>query len=377
MKRLRVLLAFTAIILAAAFAPARADMLGGIVSPADQFVIFHLLFLNLIVAAIEWLIVRFAFRMPSGVAGFLSIVAGNYLSAWLGFWLLLSTWQTYVEPRIVGAAAYGNELHALVALVVIAFITTILIEWPFFALALIRSGASWKKRLGICAVSQVATYILLIALYLSVCKFSFLTAVKLVPASQVAHQSTSTVYYASNSSNQIWSIRTDGTGNRIVASSNSDLDSYSIQPAQTAEVCEITGTVPKATYIPGNCDYIPVKRERDVLDLRTARPLTWFVYRPHHMEDHEHGIQIDDKNGAIKLDLDVDCPFDMWYVDNLSVTPDGLVVFALIQSNEQTHIMLLDPTTRRIAFLASGYRPFVVADATGTMPRSRQARHPG
>jgi len=188
----------------------------------------HLLLGNLLIGLAEWgLLVWLAGqrRRPSGWSAF-AIVAGNYVSAWAGVFLI----QGAFEPRIGSGIArliahyFPQPLYQATQIIALSwlcfFVLTVIIEWGFVHWGMAagetqppRARRSFRNTV----IVNVASYAVLTCMYLVVSPTSLATQVRPDPSLGFMRNVQATVYYLGNDGD-VYSVRSNGSQRRKVAS---------------------------------------------------------------------------------------------------------------------------------------------------------------
>ena len=114
---------------------------------------FHLLLGNAIIGVGEGLLLAFLFRLKRASC-VVVMIAANYFSAWVG--------GVFVIPRF--AYARNLDLYSarrwLWVMVVITYVVTLVMEWPFVALCLRKTPHWFRESLWGSLVVQTASYLI-------------------------------------------------------------------------------------------------------------------------------------------------------------------------------------------------------------------------
>lgn len=193
--------------------------MGGIVANAGTLLIwtamFHLVIGNLILGLVEgWLVSRWRGVRYARAASVM--IGANYASAIAGAAVMV----------MVGAGvdAVGGEWmpvywmgSIVVAMVVGTWVLTVLVEWPFVALA--GAGATgvktpaWKT----CVKVQAVTYVPIVVVYVCLSSFSAWTGMDLVKDPREVTTEKGWVYFVARNGSDVERVRLDGTGREHVA----------------------------------------------------------------------------------------------------------------------------------------------------------------
>lgn len=181
--RARALLALVALMLVPSVA--RAD-LG---TPLVWGIGFHLFLGNLLVGALEGAILASTFGLKLRRSIGLLIVA-NYVSSWAGIWGIeeLARW---LDPDLY------HGLQAAFGLIATTYVLTLVLEWPFVAIAVAVGGPpGWLRRsVKGSLIAQTASYVLIFGGYALVSATSLYTRFSVVPREQLSLPDGVQVFY--------------------------------------------------------------------------------------------------------------------------------------------------------------------------------------
>ena len=135
---------------------------------------FHLLYGNALLGIIEAWVVGMLFGLPfRGSVG--PLIAANYFSAFLGVGLVqhLSLSDSFTSFLLKHDVFFWLP-RLMCVLVVLTFLITVVLEWPFFCWVLRRQEKTVGRSLLASVVAQSLSYSLLTPLYYSASRFGFL-----------------------------------------------------------------------------------------------------------------------------------------------------------------------------------------------------------
>lgn len=354
--------------LVAALTPAIAQANAG--TPLMWAGAFHLLFGNALIGVGEGVILACLFRQKWLPCMGIMILA-NYFSAWIAAVVLIPEAKRLLDLDL------HNTWQWLWGMVVLSYVITILLEWPFVAVCLRKCQGWLIKSIWGSVVVQAASYLIIFGWYWAVSGISLFTGTTIVEPSQIAASSNVLVYYIS-----------DADGNVCVL----DLERY-----QSKKVCDLGSISPN--------DKLCVRKQHDETDRwdivaatwsdnqaqpavktvvsglgSTAVPVgdnradnrkpSWFdigkvpslASRGSDGWEFETGLwSIEGLIGRNVGDgrtvrLSLETPFVEWLVRNATALPKGQVVFQL----GRNQICIFDPDQRAIALLAKGWGPIAV-----------------
>lgn len=136
--------------------------------------IMQLIFGNILIGIVEGIIISVIFK-TKWIRSILIMIAGNNFSWLIGNGLIYVFQNTLIDSLF----KLDNVFALWILSLVILYLLTVLIEFPFFGWAFIKNdrfcSRSWKLSLIINAV----TYTIMIFIYLSTSKYSFFTDLKI------------------------------------------------------------------------------------------------------------------------------------------------------------------------------------------------------
>jgi len=158
--------------------------------------ILHLVFGNAIIGLIEGFIVAWKFKCSKWKT-ILILIAANYVSAWAGGLLVAGGLASLPDITI------QNIRFWFLAFLVAAFVVTILIEFPFFWLAMRSKGNSMRRTILATLIINVISYVFLFGWYWTASGTSMLTRLEVVPAETMELSEPYSLYFISRDGNQI------------------------------------------------------------------------------------------------------------------------------------------------------------------------------
>ena len=165
----------------------------------------HMLFGNALLGVIEGLILANFFRASRWRCVLLLIVA-NYLSAWLGgLWIV--GYLVYLIDITIETVRIWFWLFVL-----LAFVVTLILEFPFFLFALRNTKNALKRAAKSTLSINAFSYLLVVAFYWPVGDASMLTRLKVVSAVDMRTPQGHDLYFISPDGRQV--VRADLAGNR-------------------------------------------------------------------------------------------------------------------------------------------------------------------
>lgn len=136
---------------------------------------FHLVCGNAIIGLFEGGLLSRFFHTPKW-SSILTLICANYVSAWLGWALLLSRLVHRVTIHV------ENLRFWFWLFILLAFVLTLVVEFPFVFFLLRKSTRAFRKSTLAILTIQGSSYACMLVLYLSVSNTSLLTEVQIVDA---------------------------------------------------------------------------------------------------------------------------------------------------------------------------------------------------
>jgi hypothetical protein len=156
----------------------------------------HLVFGNALIGLLEGQLLATIFKC-SKCKSILILIAANYLSAWAGGFIVASH-----LPSLVDITIENIQLWFL-AFVVIAFVATLLLEFPFFWCALGKRKRRLRRAITATIVVNAISYTLLFGWYWMASGTSIMSDLEVVPESEMQLTESYTLYYISRSDDAI------------------------------------------------------------------------------------------------------------------------------------------------------------------------------
>lgn len=305
------------------------------------------------------------------------MVGANYTSALIGLFAIPGLHQLLRVTVFTGAPLYTirPEYYVLLAA---SFLLTVLIEWPFCAAAFKRGERRWKRTLKASLLAQVASYLVLLPLYVWLADYSVVAALSpdrslgFVPSDLAAR-----VYYISAEDGDVYSVRVAGGDRRREYEIDDSLAAEKVYGAQLDEgdgnglwlLLEdhrdenrvLLGPLPGTPGVPS-----PAASVEDAHECAADVACAWDLRPSDEREWQFHvvpwgGWRITCKRGAETISLRYETTYDAWGLENLTAIRGGLIVF---EAGEQ--ILVADLEQRKIGVVALGRGPFVIIEGDST-----------
>ncbi|MBO4714840.1 MAG: hypothetical protein J5672_01930 [Verrucomicrobia bacterium] len=183
--------------------PATAQANAG--TPLVWATMFHLFIGNLLIGAFEGYILGAVFKLPIGSC-IRKLIEANYVSMWLGGLILLNI-VFYFIPM---------DLYTLPWIypwmILLSFIVTLLIEYPFVLSAFKDVQGRRKLALKGTLLTQSLSYIILFGWYGMISYTSLYTENKIVPLSEIELPKEVTIYFISAEDGNVYFDRFSAPG---------------------------------------------------------------------------------------------------------------------------------------------------------------------
>lgn len=331
-------------------------------TPLILTTIFQLYVGNAFIGILEGALLARVYRVSASRAVGLMILA-NYFSAWLG-WL----WLSELLQERADLNLYNTQQY-LVGMVVIAYVATLLMEWPFIA-GILRGQESWFRRS--CRASllvQTVSYILLIGCFYSASVNSLFTDTTIVSVDQIPLPSDVRMYYIADADGDVYSMKLDSGRLEKVFDLNSrdDADCLSLEDSGSQpgsqEIVSLfeSGDIKTGIYVPR--DACPQYVNHDVLRTSrfaragmsegTAAKLGSAFNSPWESNTGywaAEGLSGKNSQTGDHFRLALETPFIQWPVRHAILLPTNKVLFQL----GKKQICIFDLETRKLAVVCYG-----------------------
>ncbi|MBE9199048.1 MULTISPECIES: hypothetical protein [unclassified Nodularia (in: cyanobacteria)] len=278
--------------------------------------IIHLFIGNSVIGYIEGGMLSKWFHVPRGKATSILIIA-NYASAWGGMLLLAVVLSSNSMITI------ENIHNWLYIFWTIAFLFTLIIEYPFFSFLVRKQQNSWQTSVKATIIIHGISYFFLFGWYALTSYNSMLNQLDIVSAAQLQPKEEYVMYFINSEGNQ--AVRSNLQG----------------KDQETIELSEFQAFVPEEV---SNFGPVPQPNENT----------NWQYYLG--MLSPAGGIAGYHKSENLSLKLNLETPLASWRVSHATHLEGDFVVFQL--GDDQ--ICILHPEQRKMALIARGSKPIVV-----------------
>ena len=329
----------------------------------------HLVFGNAIIGIIEGLLLGSIFKCSKGKSVLILIVA-NYASAWAGGFLVAGYLPSLVDITV------QNIQYWFLAFVGVAFFITLLIEVPFFILALRSQDHSMRRSLVATPVIHGISYTLLIGWYWMASGTSMITKLEVVDADEMRVSESFALFYISSEGDRVLRMNLDGSGSakpisKVVAHHRNDRLFVRPRDASGYDLLVFLDSDDRGSET----------EEKMLEDFAEQAPVEWRISEGHSEEaegswfnfgpvpaiggvsDWEfrtgfwpvEGVRGENERTGERVHFSLELPFAAWPVRNATHITGDIIVAQL--GNDQ--ICLLHPASRRIALIVRGKGPIV------------------
>ncbi len=328
----------------------------------------HLVFGNAIIGVFEGFILAWAFKLRKIIC-VLVMIPANYFSAWVGYVFLNRIITTSLTFTLY------NAWHWICAMVVVTYLMTLILEWPFVFFCFPKEQNRLKKSIRGNLLVNSLSYILLFSWYWLASGTALYTHMNVVHPSQIGFPKEGIVYYISET-NTVCKLDLKSHKNQNICSLEATADDrlypresgFSVynwdilDSEKTVTVSSNLSVIACLTWndtnkisinngVYGICGTL--FNSGDVPKLGTANTSDWsFVAGDYEIE----GLRGENRATKESLYFSLDTPFISWSVRNATHLPGDYVVFQF--GNNQ--ICLLETATKKITLLATGHGPVVV-----------------
>lgn len=325
----------------------------------------HLIYGNAIIGTIEaafiaWLFrARFLWLLPA-------MVCANYFST-LVAWRYKDAAFAWLDNQLLEPSPFENLGRYVAAILLLAFIESVVLEWPFVLAAFHGQSRRFSRSLLACFLAHLVSYTLLVPFYWSASINTIGREVQLVSKPYFAVDKKATVLFIGNDQN-IYSIRLDGSPPVLFQSFPSGAyrwtPGFFLRQATTGRWDLWASRIERGVTTDTNrlliadafADSPTMKDHADRLearlDLRPATPEGWDVEDDPYHRRLAAGNYSTGEHFRVQIDL----PGFASGVSHITVLPGDQVVF---QFGER-RIFVCDLNSHRMAPLAEGQCPIVI-----------------
>ena len=341
-------------------------------TPLLIFPILHLLFGNLMIGIAEGLLLGFAFRVRKSRA-VLWLILANYLSAWLGYLALHAFGE---DPLGVATLSIYDVQKGVWGMMCLAFLFTLVIEWPFVAAAVCKRKRWFRDSLLASVMVQTLSYAAMIWFYGGMSSGWESSGVALVAPDKAEPPRGAILYYIADRDGDVYRRRLETGAEEKVARANTRdhwvglklepskdksgwalrlsrgrSHSWAIPPKAMAPSAKLphSSTEEAAAQPP---PYAGVGR------LGSAKGSRWQLRTGFWPSE---GLRVWEEGGGRSSRIAFANPFVRWAVSDATLLPGDKVIFQL----GSHQICLLDLNERTLALLVRGRGPVVTLERDG------------
>jgi len=351
--------------------------LGDTITPGMMNNLMYLFVMNAAIGVLEGLLLKWWFA--GGKRAVWWMIAANYCSAWLG-WFLLG-WLIDPSNYNLGPKPIERISHLALIVTLISFAITILLEAGFVHIAIRREKRSVPRTLLATITVNAISYTILCSWYLST-SFTLLTDARVVDFSQMSQLPRATLYWVDpsglvrsrnfarsepdhivvvlpqNETYKPYQLRITESDNSHRAQMNAEYETIgagNIPAGMTPGVQEMPVLLDAGPLEVFPADYWQQSRIllKSVLDLRPEKSRQIAV----NFDVYRHFLHTEVPGGLNSM-LSVAFASLEWEPRQPTVLPDDKIIFEW-----EGQVVLFDPRTQNIAFVALGSCPAFIPDA--------------
>jgi hypothetical protein len=329
---------------------------------------FHLAIGNALIGLFEGaLLVRFFSLRKGRTIGLL--IAANYFSAWVGGWFVCGPVVRMLNLDL------NNAWRWFWVLVVVTYVMTLVLEWPFVALSF-RGTKDWVKRsIKGNLLVQTASYLLIFGWYWMASQTSLFTQMHVVSPDDIHPPPSVLVYFISDQNGDIYvrNLSSMETHKEFDLKSTNENDRLFVQRTESncwdlaalgegaddrnPRVTQVRRCFATEAVSDGRTNYNGSERGSwgnfgkvpQLGEAGTNRWEFWAGFWP------GEGLRGEDKETGAKAQLSFETPFAQWTVRNATQLPNDEVIFQL----GEDQICIFDPNSKKVALLEHGRGPIV------------------
>ncbi len=326
---------------------------------------FYLVIGNAVIGVFEGVLLAKLFHLRKGKT-IAWLIPANYFSAWLGGVVIAGGISSAVHVDLYNARTF---LWLMIAL---TYVLTLLLEFPFVALAFWRDPQWLRKAIHGSLVVQTASYVLLLGWFWAASGTSLLTNVAVVQPSAFSLPNDVVLYFIDSEDGNVCKM------NLATLSKQEVFDLRSTNPKDQLDVtvsasdearwdlCALLATEkwdkPHIVKLPISLNSVAVREQGSVHAgwksagrLGTAKGSDWEFTAGAWAAG---GLSAHQKKTGAHVAVAYETPFGQWLVRNPTHLPTDKVVFQL----GVDQICVFDPVTRQIALVAKGRGPVAVLE---------------
>lgn len=333
----------------------------------------YLLFGNLVIGVGEGLLL-------AGILGgsrrecMIVMVSANFISAWAGYLLLNGVVIDSISIDITNARAW------FWILVAIAYLLTVLIEWPFIAWLMDRSGKWFGRSVKLSFLVQGASYVVLLVLYSLAMMGSHRDSMEVVKLGAFALPPSVSIYYIAPDGDVYKRPLSGGDARKIASIHSRSLEDrvFMAPNAQFPTAWDLSARVetpnPKEPRIigvltnlslttidnrrPSGTEGMPDGNSRQFGRAQCLGSATNSDLRISTLGYAAGGLSCSSERGKFSSHFMMEAFLRAWEFRNVVLLPDEQLLFQL----GEDQICILDLPTRRIALLCHGRGPVPVIE---------------
>ncbi len=187
---------------------------------------FHLLFGNALLGWLEgWLLAK-VFKLNRRRC-IVALILANYFSAWFGMLIVEAL-------RASQTVDINSALRLLLILVLVTYLLTLLLEWPFIAFCFRKTSHWFARSVKASLLIQTLSYLLLFGGFWLVSGTSLFTGFSIVPAKEAALPRGVSIYFISKDDGHVYRRSALGEKELVFELASTDVRSFlKFQPSET------------------------------------------------------------------------------------------------------------------------------------------------
>lgn len=333
--------------------------------------LLHLTIGNTLIGILEGFLIAWAFDLPRKRAVLIMIPA-NYFSAWLGGFFLTHTIANSLHMDL------NNGWRWFWIMVLLTYVITVLLEWPFVALCFRRTENWLAKSLRANLLAQTTSYVLLFGWYWMASGTTLYTQLRVSSPQELALPGNVAVYFISEqdgnvykqsvggaSQTRIYDLHSTNSGDRLFTRSAQSNGCWNL-------VARIETGDRKPRYVELSTNLVVEAAVDERPTLSSEYPDTWFNFgKAQSLGTAANGrwqfrtgfwaiggLAAGNQITHQKIRFAFETPFAAWSIRNAVHLPSDKVLFQL----GDNQICAFDPESRKIALLWHGRGPVAVIE---------------
>lgn len=338
-------------------------------TPLMHLSCFHLLVGNAIIGYFEALLLARLFKIDRKLLT-ARLIPANYVSMLAGMFLL-GFLQSEYKPTLFEGPPLHNAFNMFLILWMLAFVGSVLIEWPFVFSAMKPHRIRWGKGFLASTAAQIASYAVIVPLYLLAGNGSIFLKFDVDPKIDFVSDSLrAEVFYFELESGNLVKQNIQGSNIEIVADNSMipkhwgltfSLDNEGqwqlTTPSRNGEPVFLDVMNSRTPCLPLDEHQEPNQRQSDGMWTNVAHPVNEELRSPWHVQLYGlDGIRVSHPEQVSPVVIANFAMFGSgsWMMSNVTSLPHDIIVF---ENDDQ--IIVANVRTRKIGVLGRGSFPRV------------------